>query len=76
LAGKPNYSSLRQVKLSPKYSSPVANRKVNNIILILHFLVAQEQIFQRGEEGLKVCSEKADILHRTESNFCPNILDP
>ena len=36
--------------------------------------MAQEQIFPTGEERVKVCPEKADILHRTESNFHPNIL--
>ncbi len=65
----------RMVKLSPEYSSHGKRRKVNNIILIPHLPVAQEQIFQRGEEGVKVCSEKADILHPGESNFRPDILD-
>jgi hypothetical protein len=47
---------------------------VNNIILIPHLPVAQEQIFQRGEERVKVSIGNEIILDPTESNFHPNIL--
>lgn len=54
LVWKPQYSSPRRVKLSPKYSSRVKNPKVNNVILILHYSRAPRAGFsdrRRAGEG-------------------------
>ncbi len=56
---KPSYSSLRRVKLSPKYSSLVNDGKVKNKASILHSSWSGENFF--AEAGRKVKNRKRII---------------